>query len=97
MGTGVDVYVIAPQEQAYDQVMKLAWNFLLNDVPQDPNHGNLPAYYLYPYVYGSQLYFPNWPNNPADTFYGFTESALAYYTYSGDLRVINLARSGESR
>ncbi len=84
---------VVPQNRAYDQVMKLAWNFLINDIPKDPNHGNLPAYYLYPYVYGDRLYFPSWPHNPADTFYGFTESALAYYPYSGDSRVIDLAKA----
>ena len=84
---------LGPQDQAYDQVIKLAWDFLINRVPRDANRGNLPAYYLYPYVYGDRLYFPSWPHNPADAFYGFTESALAYYPYSGDDRVITLAKA----
>jgi hypothetical protein len=74
----------------YDTVMQLAWNFLLNNVPNDPSTGK-PAYYSRSYLDPSTQTVINWPHNPAGLFGMLTESALKYYNYSANTNVMQLA------
>ncbi len=74
----------------YDTVIDLAWAFMLNDVPLEPN--GKPSYYSYSYLNPDTLQAVGWPHNPAGLFAMLTDSALAYYDYTGDERVMVLAR-----
>jgi hypothetical protein len=77
---------------AYDSVVRLAWNYLLYSVPNDPSTGK-PAYYSRSYLDPATQTVVNWPHNPAGLFGMLTESALKYYEYSGNDSVMKLAES----
>jgi hypothetical protein len=81
---------LGPSDTAYETAVEIAWDFLLNRVPND-SHG-LEAYYTHSYLHSGSLDPSGWENNPADKNAGVIESALYYYAYSGDERVITLAR-----
>ncbi len=81
----------AVQEGAYDQVVGLATNFLLNGVPTAPN--GLKLYYSESYANpGNPLTGAGWPHNPAGLYSMLTDSALNFYAYSGNAAAANLAR-----
>jgi hypothetical protein len=77
-----------PQDRAYDHVMALAWDFLLNRVPRS---NGWPYYYLYSAMTPS-LSPTARNNNPGSMFPGFAESALRYFPYSNNAAVMNLTR-----
>lgn len=81
---------VEPQEKAYDRVMRLAFDFLLNKVPVEPN--GLKTYYTYCCIDEKTLRGGEWLHNPAGMFAMFVDAATAYYPYSGDRRVLDLAR-----
>jgi hypothetical protein len=84
---------IVPQNTAYDQVVAWDWNFLLNQVPLDPNNG-LPAYFTHSLLYpGNPPTIGDHADNPAGKFAMLTDSALADYQYSGNSAVIAFAES----
>jgi concanavalin A-like lectin/glucanase superfamily protein/Big-like domain-containing protein/purple acid phosphatase-like protein len=82
---------VTPQDSAYDQAIYTAWDFLLNRVPNDVN--GLKAYFTNSYLNSGSLTPSGWMHNPAHLNAALIESALAYYAYSGDARVVTLARS----
>ena len=82
---------LTPQDTAYDRAMFTAWDFLLNRVPNDVN--GLKAYLTNSYLIRGTLQPSGWMHNPAHLNAAMIESALAYYAYSGDARVVQLARS----
>ncbi|HVQ43946.1 MAG TPA: Ig-like domain-containing protein [Candidatus Saccharimonadia bacterium] len=79
------------QDQAYATVAASAWNFLLNNVPTD-EHG-LPGFYTHSYFNPDTRELSFNPHNPAGTNAMLTESALQYYQYSGDARVLTLVEN----
>lgn len=81
---------LGPADRAYQSAIEIAWDFLLNRVPNDSN--GLKSYITQSYLHSGSLWPSGWENNPADKATGFIESALAYYAYSGDSRVVALAR-----
>ena len=74
----------------YMTVVSLAWNYLLNTVPNDPLTGK-PAYYSRSYINPNTQQMVDWPHNPAGLFGMLIESAIKYYNYSGDANVMKLA------
>ncbi len=80
-----------PQEKAYDQVMRLAWNFLFDSVLTESN--GLKTYYSYCCFDQENLKGGAWPHNPAGLYGMLADSAAAYWAYSGDHRVIDLVRN----
>jgi hypothetical protein len=82
---------MTPQDSAYDRAAATAWDFLLNRVPNDRN--GLKAYFTNSYLNSGSLTPSGWMHNPAHLYAAVIDSALAYYAYSGDIRVITLARS----
>lgn len=78
------------QNLAYDTVVKQAWDYLLNRVP---NQSGLPGYYTTSYMDPNTQQLVGWPHNPAGLYAMLTESALEYYQYSGDARVMTLAQN----
>ena len=79
-----------PQDKAYDRVVHLAWDFLLNKVRVEPN--GLKSYYTYCCLDGNTMKGGSWPHNPAGLFAMLADSGAAYYAYSGDRRVIDLVK-----
>jgi hypothetical protein len=75
---------------AYDSVIRLAWNYLLSGVPNDPSTGK-PAYYSRSYLNPNTHQVVNWDHNPAGLYGMLVESALKYYGYSGNADVMQLA------
>jgi hypothetical protein len=89
-GSGALVSWVSPQGAAYDQVMSLAWNFLLNGVQIEEN--GLKTYYTYSTVDPDTLTPAFWPHNPACLYADLTESGLSYYAYSGNDAVTGLVQ-----
>jgi hypothetical protein len=79
-----------PQEQAYDRVMRLACDFLLNTVPVEAN--GLKTLYTHCCIDQHKLRGDDWLHNPAGLYAMLVDSATEYYPYSGDHRVLDLAR-----
>ncbi len=74
----------------YSTVVTLAWNYLLNTVPNDPSTGK-PAYYSRSYLNPNTQQVVNWDHNPAGLYAMLVESGLKYYGYSGNTDVMQLA------
>lgn len=80
------------QNQAYDAVTALAWNYLLKQVPDDPSTGQ-PAYLSQSYLNPDTQAMAGWPNNPAGMHAMLIESAIEYYKYSGNAAVLAVAQT----
>ncbi len=81
------------KNQGYDQVLKLAWDFIEHKVPNDTRHGSGLKIYLINSVYDPEtLQGFNWQGNPASLFGQFTDSLAAWYPYSGDSEAIRVVR-----
>jgi hypothetical protein len=81
---------VEPQADAYDRVMRLAWDFLLNKVPAESN--GLKTFYTYCCLDIAKMHGTPWPHNPAGLYSMLADSASAYYAYSGDRRVVDLLK-----
>jgi hypothetical protein len=79
---------IQPQEQAYDQVVRKAWDFLLHTVPMESN--GLKTYYSYCCMDMGTMHGTRWPHNPAGVNAMLVDSATTYYAYSGDRQILEL-------
>jgi hypothetical protein len=78
--------------QGYDKVVRLAWDFMEHKVQNDAVSGL--KVYLVSAVYDAQTGRGTyWQGNPASTFGQFVDSVLAWYPYSGDKESIDVARS----
>lgn len=78
------------QNDAYGRVAFLSWDFLLNRVPNDPANG-LKVYFTHSEYDPTTFAGSAWPNNPAGKNAMIANSAVLFYAYSGDRRVIDLA------
>ena len=83
---------VTPQENAYDHVMFLSWDLLLNRIPVDPVTGvSLIAFNS---EYDATTFSgTTWPNNPAGKNAMLSDAARMYYAYSGNGAVVTLVRS----
>jgi chitodextrinase len=75
----------------YDTVVNLAWDYLLNRVPNDDT--GKPAYFTRSYLVPDTQQLANWPHNPAGLYGMLTESALKYYQYSGNRAAVAVAEN----
>lgn len=82
---------LTPQETSYDRILRANVNYLLNNIPTDPNNG-LKLYYTHPY-FDRSMTPGDWSHNPAGLYAMFVDAALAYYPYSGDLAYVSLAQA----
>jgi len=77
----------------YDQVVRLAWDFLEHKVPRDTRGGTGLKIYLVNSVYdGKTLQGSNSVHNPAMVFATFVDSLVGWYPYSGDAEAIETVR-----
>ena len=90
-GSGKIIPWTTDPAQGYDQVMNLAWGYLLNSVPIDSMTGK-PAYYSRSYLSPDTQQPAEHPHNPAGLYGMLIESALKYYGYSGNIAAVNLAQ-----
>ena len=81
---------VEPQERAYDHVVRLGWDFILNKVPVESN--GLKSYLTYATFDPATLHGTDWPHDPAGLYAMFVDCALGYYAYSGDSAVIDRVR-----
>lgn len=81
---------VRPEDKAYDRVVRLAWDFLLDKVPLESN--GLKTFYAYCCMNLQTRHGTAWPHNPAFVNASLADSAAAYYAYSGDQRVVDLVR-----
>jgi hypothetical protein len=81
---------VEPQERAYDHVVRLGWDFILNRVPVESN--GLKTYLTYATFDPATLHGTEWPHDPAGLYAMFVDSALGYYAYSGDSKPIDAVR-----
>jgi hypothetical protein len=81
---------VQPQEQAYSEVVRLAWNQLLTGFPVEQN--GLPTWLAYCCFDGKTLRGTAWPHNPASVYAGLAAAAAAYHAYTGDRRVVDFTR-----
>ena len=81
---------LTPQERAYDRVLALAWDFIENKVPTEPN--GLKEYLLHSTLEPLTLRGTDWPHNPAGLYAMFVDSALGYYAYAGDHVAVDRVR-----
>ena len=81
---------VNPQERAYDQVVRLGWDFLKNKVPVESN--GLKTYLTHSTFDPSTLHGTDWPHHPAGLYAMFVDSALAYFAYTGDSEVLDRVR-----
>jgi hypothetical protein len=82
---------VEPQDMAYDRVMRLAWDFLLDSVPVESN--GLKTYFTYCCMDTLGQHTEDWPHDPAMVYGAFADSAVAYYAYSGDRSVVKLVEA----
>jgi hypothetical protein len=81
---------VQPQDKAYDRVVGLAWDFLMNKVQVEPN--GRKSFYTYCCIDGTTMKGGPWPHNPAGLFSMLTDSSSTYYAYSGDRKVVDLVK-----
>jgi hypothetical protein len=82
------------KNKGYDQVMRLAWDFIEHSVPNDTRTGTGLKIYLINSVFDDQtLQGSNWQHNPASVYGQFVDSLLGWYPYSGDSDAIEVVRS----
>jgi hypothetical protein len=81
---------VQPQSDAYDRVMRLAWDFLLDKV-QTESDGR-KTFYTHCCLDPEKMQGTAWPHNPAGLYAMLADSAAAYYAYSGDRRVVDLVQ-----
>lgn len=89
-GQGKLLSWVQPQANAYGRVVRLGWDFLLTTVPVEPN--GLKTFYTYCCIDERTLRGGDWLHNPAGLFAMLVDASTAYYPYSGDRRVLDLAR-----
>jgi hypothetical protein len=75
----------------YDHVLRLGWNFVERQVPDDPRTGR-KVYLEFPVLDERTLHGTYWQHNPASLYASFVDSLLPWYAYSGDRRAIGVVR-----
>jgi len=77
----------------YDQVVKLAWDFIEHKVPNDTRHGTGLKIYLINSIFDDRtLQGSNWQHNPAMVYGTFVDSLVGWYPYSGDEEAVEAVR-----
>ena len=75
---------VEPQERAYDHIVRLGWDFILNKVPVEPD--GLKSYLTYATFDPATLHGTDWPHDPAGLYAMFAcARALAGHVRPGDL------------
>ena len=86
-----------PPEKAYDNFLKLRWNFIKTKVPNSPGpapRSEYPQYYFYCAfkVTDGKIEPDTWMNDIGEKIPNWFESARLYYAYTGDTSVMEIMR-----
>ena len=86
-----------PAEKAYDNFIRLRWNFIKTRVPNSPGpapRSSYPQYYFYCAFRdrAGQLEPDTWMNDIGEKIPNWFESARQFYAYSGDASVMAIVR-----
>jgi hypothetical protein len=86
-----------PANRAYDQVLRLRWNFIKTKVPFSPGpppRSLYPQYYFYSAFRdsGNFILTDLWQNDVAERIPNWFESARLYYAYTGDITPLNITK-----
>jgi len=84
-----------PREKAFDNFIKLRWDFIKNRVPYSPGpdpRSRYPQYYFYcAFRNNNGILEPdNWMNDIGEKIPNWFENARLYYAYTGDESVMKL-------
>jgi hypothetical protein len=82
---------------AYDQFLRLRWNFIETKVPMSPApapRSSYPQYYFYcAFVDSANVLLPDmWMNDVGEKIPNWFESALSYYAYTGNIKPLTLTK-----
>src|SRR6266850_2473931 len=88
---------ITPRSRAYDQFLRVRWNFIKTSVPNCPGpapRSSFPQYYFYcAFKDSANMHLPDgWMNDVGEKIPNWFESARLYYAYTGDLDPLNIAK-----
>jgi len=86
-----------PQDKAYDQFLRIRWDFIKTKVPNCPGpppRSNYPQYYFYcEYVKkNGVIETTKWMNDVGEKIPNWFENARLYYAYTGDESVMNIVK-----
>jgi len=86
-----------PVQNAYDQFLRLRWNFIKTKVPNCPGpppRSSYPQYYFYCAFWDKdgRLDPDTWMNDIAEKIPNWFESARLYYAYTGDSSVMTIVK-----
>jgi hypothetical protein len=87
----------APVDHAYDQFLRLRWDFIKTKVPNSPGRpprSSYPQYYFYCAFWDQdgKLEPDTWMNDVAEKIPNWFESARLYYAYRGDSSVMSIVK-----
>jgi hypothetical protein len=86
-----------PADEAYDQFLRLRWNFIKTRVPPSPGpppRSSYPQYFFYcAYWDRNGVLEPDtWMNDVGEKIPNWVESARLYYAYTGDASVMKIVK-----
>ena len=87
----------SPAGKAYDQFLRQRWNFIRSNVPNSPGpapRSSYPQYYFYcAFKDSNNVLLPDmWMNDVGEKIPNWFESARLYYSYTGDIAPLNIAK-----
>jgi hypothetical protein len=88
---------ITPQSKAYDQFLRMRWNFIKTRVPNSPGpapRSSYPQYYFYCAFKDNKgnLEPDTWMNDIGEKIPNWFENARLYYAYTGDSSVMKIIK-----
>ncbi len=86
-----------PADKAYDEFLRLRWNFIKTRVPKSPGpppRSSYPQYFFYCAYWDKNgvLEPDTWMNDVGEKIPNWVESARLYYAYSGDASVMKIVK-----
>ena len=88
---------VKPASSAYDQFLRIRWNFIRTKVPNSPGpapRSSYPQYYFYcAFRDSNNILLPDtWMNDVGEKIPNWFESARLYYAYTGDIGPLNITK-----
>src|SRR5665647_2482549 len=86
-----------PREKAYDQFLRIRWDFIKTKVSNSPGpepRSNYPQYYFYASfeIKDGKMEIRDWMNDVAEKIPNWFENARLYYAYTGDSSVMKIVK-----
>ncbi|MEP7231910.1 MAG: hypothetical protein ABI691_16730 [Ginsengibacter sp.] len=84
-------------KNAYDNFLRLRWNFIETKAPMSPGpapRSSYPQYYFYcAFIDSANVLKPDmWMNDVGEKIPNWFESALSFYAYTGDMKPLTLTK-----